>query len=88
MGQAYEPGLCSARHPRCSTRGPGNRYMRRRGRLQLRRARFSPRILLLSAHASDETFALARDLGAFACLRKPFDERIRGTILGALEVAE
>jgi signal transduction histidine kinase/DNA-binding response OmpR family regulator len=56
--------------------------------VELRRASFAPRIVLLSAHAPAETFALAEDLGAYLCLRKPFDATLRGKILGALDVPE
>jgi hypothetical protein len=57
--------------------------------IELRRARsFEPQIVLMSAHAGPRVFSLARDLGAYACLSKPFDDGARAAVLGALGISE
>ncbi|HEY9594641.1 MAG TPA: response regulator [Spirochaetia bacterium] len=52
--------------------------------LELRKACFSPRIILVSAHAEPGLLAFAKTLGAFACVRKPLDRKLRTTVFEAL----
>jgi CheY-like chemotaxis protein len=47
------------------------------------------RVIFLSAHAESGALGLARELGAYACLRKPFHPpALRKKVLGALELDE
>lgn len=55
--------------------------------LELRRAHYAPRILLMSEKAKPTVFTAALALGAHACFRKPLDgEKLRVAVLGALKV--
>jgi DNA-binding response OmpR family regulator len=56
--------------------------------VELRQASFAPRILLMSAHAEPCLFTRAMELGAYACLRKPFDAAaLRDAVRRALRIA-
>jgi DNA-binding response OmpR family regulator len=56
--------------------------------IELRRARFFPRILLMSGRAEPSLFRSAMELGAYACLEKPLDPAaLRETVLRALGIA-
>ena len=52
--------------------------------IELRRASFAPRMILMTGSAGPEILRLAKELGAFACLEKPFDASLRPTVLAAL----
>jgi DNA-binding response OmpR family regulator len=55
---------------------------------ELRRARFGPRILLMSGTTKPGIFTLAMQLGAYACFRKPFEDDLsfRRSVWSALGV--